>query len=439
MPLLEFLTVLALVLLNGYFAMSELAVVSARPARLEALARKGGRGARLALALARDPDRMLSTVQTGMTLVGIVAGAFGGATLAEPLDDALARLPGLAPVSAEIAYTLVILAITYLSLIVGELVPKHLALRAPERIAILVAPAIDLLSRVSTPAVWLIEKSSRLVLRLLGSEATPRETVTEEEVRMLIAEGTRTGVFHKQEQEMIGRVLRLADRPVRSIMTPRVELVWLDVEDEPGEIARVIKESGHSRLVVGKGSLDEVLGVVDVRTLLEDCLAGRTLDLRKALRPMLVVHDAMPVPRALEALRQARVSMALVVDEYGEVEGVVTVEDVLEAVVGDMPEHRLSEEPAIVERQDGSLLMDGLLAIDEVKLALGLESLPEDTSYHTLAGFILAQLGRVPEEGHAVVYDGWRFEVVDMDGRRIDKVLVRRASAREGMKPDKSA
>ncbi|MCC2664511.1 MAG: hypothetical protein K0S35_2433 [Geminicoccaceae bacterium] len=409
MPLLEILIVLALVVLNGYFAMSELAVVSARPARLEARARKGGRGARLALELARDPGRMLSTVQIGITLVGIVAGAFGAARLAEPLAGALAAVPGLAPVSEELAYTLVVLAITYLSLIIGELVPKHLALRAPERIAALVAPTIDLLSRVSTPAVWLLERSSR------------------------------TGVFHQQEQEMIGRVLRLADRPVRAIMTPRVELVWLDVEDEPDKVARIIRESGHSRFVVGKGSLDEVLGVVHTRRLLEACLAGQPLDLRALVVPLLVVHDGLPVLRVLEALRQARVSMALVVDEYGEVEGVVTVEDVLEAVVGDMPERRLGEEPAIVRRQDGSMLMDGLLAIDEVKLTLGLESLPDEASYHTLAGFILAQLGRVPEEGQTVVYDGWRFEVVDMDGRRIDKVLVRRSEARGARPPGETA
>ena len=431
MPLLEILIVLGLVLLNGYFAMSELAVVSARPARLEALARKGGRGARLALTLAREPGRMLSTVQIGITLVGIIAGAFGGAALAEPLDDALARVPGLAPFSAEIAYTSVVIGITYFSLIIGELVPKQLALRAPERVAALVAPVIDLMSRIGTPAVWLLDASSRLVLRFLGSEAQPRETVTEEEVRMLIAEGTRTGVFHEQEQEMISRVLRLADRPVRAIMTPRVELVWLDVEDDPAEIARLIKESGHSRFVVGKGGPDDVLGIVHVRSLLDACLAGRTLDLRAAVRPALVLHDNMPVLRALEALRQARVSMALVIDEYGEVEGVVTVEDVLEAVVGDMPEHRLGETPAIIRREDGSLLIDGLLPLDEVKLRLGFESLPDEDTYHTLGGFILAQFGRLPTEGQTVAYGGWRFEVVDMDGRRIDKVLVRRAAARE--------
>jgi putative hemolysin len=428
--LLEVLIVLALVVLNGYFAMSELAIVSARPARLDALARKGRRGARLALALARDPGRMLSTVQIGITLVGIVAGAFGAAALAGPLAELLAGLPVVGPFSAELAYVLVVLAITYLSLVIGELVPKRLALRAPERIAALVAPVIDLLSRISTPAVWLLETSSHLVLRLLGSEARPRDGVTEEEVRTLIAEGTRTGVFHKVEQEMIGRVLRLADRPVRAIMTPRVELVWLDVEDEPAKVARIIQESGHSRFVVGKGSLDDVLGVVHVRRLLDACLAGQPLDVSAALRPMLVVHDGMPVLRALEALRQARVSMALVVDEYGEVEGVVTVEDVLEAVVGDMPERRLGEEPVIVEREDGSLLMDGMLAIDELKLALGFETLPDEKVYHTLAGFILAQLGRVPEEGQSVAYGGWRFEVVDMDGRRIDKVLARRSATR---------
>jgi len=435
MPWLEILVVLALVLVNGYFAMSELAVVSARPARLEAQARKGGRGARLALALSRDPGRMLSTVQIGITMVGIAAGAFGGARLAMPLGEALARLPALAPLSAELAYALVVVGITYVSLIIGELVPKHLALRAPERIAAMVAPTVDLLSRVSTPAVWLLERSSRLVLRLLGSEAQPAQTVTEEEVRTLIAEGTRTGVFHREEQEMIGRVLRLADRPVRAIMTPRLELVWLDVEAEPGEIARIVRESGHSRFVVGRGNLDDVLGVVPVRALLEDCLAGRPLDLQATVRPMLVVPDSMPVLRALEALRQARVSMALVVDEYGEVEGVVTVEDVLEAVVGDMPERRLGEEPAIVRREDGSMLMDGMLPTDEVKLALGLDGLPDEASYHTLAGFVLDQLGRIPEEGQAVAYGGWRFEVVDMDGRRIDKVLVRRAAAREEQSP----
>jgi putative hemolysin len=430
MPLLEIAVVLALVLLNGFFAMSEIAVVSARPARLEALARKG-RGARLALGLARDPGRMLSTVQIGITLIGIVAGAFGGARLAEPLAAGIARVPALAPFSAEIAYTLVVAAITYLSLIIGELVPKHLALRAPERVAALVAPTIELIARISTPAVWLLETSSRFVLRLLGSEAAPRETVTEEEVRTLIAEGTRAGVFHRHEQEMIERVLRLADRPVRAIMTPRVELVWLDVDAAPDEIARIIRESGHSRFVVGKGSLDDVLGVVHVRGLLDACLAGRPLDLQAAVRPMPAVPDTMRVSRVLETLRQARVSMALVVDEYGEVEGVVTAEDVLEALVGDMPEHRLDEEGAIVRRGDGSMLMDGMLAIDEVKLTLGLDSVPEEETYHTLAGFILAQLGRVPAEGETVAYGGWRFEVVDMDGQRIDKVLVRRWAAGE--------
>ena len=435
MPSLEILVVLALVLVNGYFALSELAVVSARRARLEAQARKGGRGARLALALSRDPGRMLSTVQIGITLVGIAAGAFGGARLAEPLAGVLAEVPGLARFSAELAYTLVVIAITYLSLIVGELVPKHLALRAPERIAVSVAPTVDLLSRIATPAVWLLERSTRLVLRLLGSEAQPARTVTEEEVRTLIAEGTRTGVFHQEEQEMIGRVLRLADRPVRAIMTPRVELVWLEVDAGPDEIARVIRESGHSRYVVGKRNLDDVVGVVHVRAMLDACLAGGAPDLRAAVRPMLVVPDGMPVLRALEALRQARVSMTLVVDEYGEVEGVVTGEDVLEAVVGDMPERRLGEEPAIVRREDGSMLMDGMLSTDDLKLALGVDELPDEAGYHTLAGFVLDQLGRIPEEGQAVAYGGWRFEVVDMDGRRIDKVLVRRAAAREEKSP----
>lgn len=431
MPVLEILVVLGLVLLNGYFAMAELAVISARPARLEARAREGRRGARLALALAREPGRMLSTVQIGITLIGIVAGVFGGTRLAGPLAEALARVPALAPFSAEIAYTVVVVAITYLSLIVGELVPKQLALRAPERIATVVAPAIDFLARISTPAVWLLDRSSKLVLRLLGVAAQPRETVTEEEVRTLIAEGTRAGVFHREEQEMIGRVLRLADRPVRAIITPRVELVWLNVEDDPANITRTVRENPYSRFVVGRGSLDDVLGVVHVRQLLEDCLAGRSLDLRAAARPMLVVPDTMSVLRAMEALRQARVSMALVVDEYGEVEGIVTVADVLEAIVGDMPEVHLGEEPAIVRREDGSVLMDGLLPLDEVKLALGLDRLPNEASYHTLAGFVLDQLGRVPKEGAAFAYGGWRFEVVDMDGRRVDKVLVRPAAGRQ--------
>jgi putative hemolysin len=239
-------------------------------------------------------------------------------------------------------------------------------------------------------------------------------------------------VFDRREQEMIGRVLRLADRPVRSIMTPRVELVWINVKDDPAKSARTVRESGHSQFLVGQGSLDDVLGVVHVRGLLEACLNGQALDVRAALRPALVLPDSTPVLRVLEALREARVSVALVVDEYGEVEGMVTVGDVLEAVVGDMPERRRGENPVIARREDGSMLMDGMLAIDEVKLALGLESLPDEARYHTLAGFLLTQIGRVPEEGATVAYDGWRFEVVDMDGRRIDKVLVFPSAGRQG-------
>ena len=435
MPLFEVLVAAALILLNGYFAMSELAVVSARPARLETLAGEGRRGARLALALARDPGRMLSTVQIGITLVGIVAGAFGAARLAGPLAELLAAVPGLAPISAQLAYALVVAAITYLSLIVGELVPKQLALRAPERVAAMVAPVIDLLSRISTPAVRLLDASSRLVLRLLGGEVQPREAVTEEEIKTLIAEGTRAGVFHQAEQEMVVRVLRFADRSVRGIMTPRTELVWLDVDADSATVARTVGETGHTRFVIGKGGLDEVLGVVHVGRLFAACLQGRPLDLRAAVRPLPVVPDSTPVLRALDVLRQARTSMALVVNEYGEVEGVVTVADVFEAVVGDLPERRLGEEPAIVRREDGSWLMDGLLAVEETKLALGLDALPDEASYHTLAGFLLAQLGRVPAEGQAVTYGGYVFEVIDMDGRRIDKVLVRREAAEKDV-PD---
>jgi putative hemolysin len=429
--LFEIGIVLALMLVNGFLAMSEMAMVSSRRGRLEQLAVQGSRGARAAAELIDDPTRFLSTVQVGITLVGILAGAFSGATLGGHLAGVLKEL-GLAPATADtLAIVGVVLVITYLSLIVGELVPKRLALSNPEAIAARVARPMMLIAGLTAPLVWLLRASTNGVLRLLGIGERPETRVSEDEIRALLAEGAEAGVVKRVEHEMIEGIMRIADRPVRAIMTPRVELVWLNVEDDPAEIARVIKESGHSRFVIGKGGLDDVLGVVHVRSLLDACLAGRPLDVRAAVRPALVVHDNMPVLRALEALRQARVSMALVIDEYGEVEGVVTVEDVLEGVVGDMPERRLGEEPTIIRREDGSLLMDGLLSLDEVKLTLGFESLPDEKTYHTLGGFIMAQFGRVPEEGQAVAYGGWRFEVVDMDGRRIDKVLVRRATARE--------
>ncbi|MFV3127954.1 hemolysin family protein [Niveispirillum sp. KHB5.9] len=421
---LELAAVLFLILLNGFFAMSELAVVSARKIRLQQMAEEGSRGAKTALSLQEDPSRFLSTVQIGITLIGVINGAVGGATLAERLAPVLDAIPALTGYGETLSIALVVMAITYLSLIAGELVPKRIALNNAEAIASFAAPIMRSLSRATAPFVWLLGASTEAMLKLLRVPEKPEQTVTEEEVKSLIAEGTATGVFDPGEKRMIEGVMRLADRTVRSIMTPRPEVMWLDIDDEPENIKREIRETHHSRFPVCRGDFDDVIGVIHTKDLLHRLLQGGSFDLRADVRDALVVHDGTEVMRLLDLFKKSGEQMAIVVDEYGTVEGITTLTDVLEGIAGELPDEG-GEDSDIVRREDGSLLIDGMMAVEEVEAHLGLKSLrDEDSGYHTLAGFLLFKLGRIPTAGEYADHDGYRFEVVDMDGRRIDKVLV---------------
>ncbi len=422
--LLEILVILLLVALNGAFAMSELAIVSARRVRLLALQRRGSRGAEAAIALAEDPQRFLPTVQVGITLVGIVAGAFGGARLAASFGALLERIPGLAGYGQEIAFALVVLAITYLSLILGELVPKQIALRDPERIAVIVARPLSILSRVSGPVVWVLGQSSAVVLRLVGATRPIEQAVTEEEVKAVVAEGAQAGALETEEQHMIERVLRLADKPVRALMTPRTELAWIDRADSSEQIAARVRETQVTRLIVADKRIDNVVGLVTVKDLLDQLLAGERLSLARALRQPIVLPDTLSALSALERLRGDPLGLALVMDEYGSFEGVVTASDLLEAIVGELGPPEPAPEGSAIQRHDGSLLLDGMMPSDELRARLELPELPYAGTYHTVAGLMLALLKRIPKEGDRIVWGGWRFEIVDMDGRRVDKVLA---------------
>lgn len=425
MPIgLEIAVIILLVLLNAVFAMSEMALVSSRKTRLKAMADDGNKGARLALQLSEDPSRFLSTVQIGITLIGVLAGAFSGATLADKLAARLAEIPGLENVAQPLSIVVVVVTITYLSLIIGELVPKQFALRNAESIAALMARPMLALASVASPVVWLLGVSTTLVLRLLGGSKQAEQTVTEEEVRMLIAEGAETGVFEQAEKHMITAVMRLADKPIRAFMTPRPDIVWADPKAGRDQILRLLSDSHHSRFPVGHGDMEETLRIVQAKDLLRQVLETGKIDLDAISHEPPIVHDAAPALQVLDVLKKAHIHMALVVDEYGGVEGLVTTTDILEAIVGSLAEHEGGEEPDIIRREDGSLLMDGTLPVDTVKDVLGLRDLPGEGDFHTLGGFVLHQMGRVPTSGDHFIWGGYRFEVVDMDGRRIDKLLI---------------
>ncbi|MCR6631731.1 MAG: hemolysin family protein [Magnetospirillum sp.] len=421
----EILVVLALILINGFFAMSELALVSSRPGELRRRADKGSRGAKVALEMIQDPSRLLSTVQIGITLVGIVAGAYSGATLGAHVAEWLAaQVPALAEWAHEIAMTVVVGLITYLSLVVGELVPKRLAMHHAEAIAVRVAPLMRRIAVAGGPVVSLLRVSTNGLLRLLGQKPHDTKQVTEDEVRAMIAEGTLAGIFDPAEKEMLDRVMRLADRPAGSIMTPRPDVVWLDADEPVEGWRRRMAEAPHSRFPVARGSLDDVIGVLDTRRVLDRLLAGEPFDPMAAVVPLPVVHEGIRAPRILEMFKQSRAPMLAVLDEYGGFEGIVTMTDFLEAVAGELPSAGIDEEPAAVKREDGSWLLDGMIAVEEAESLLDLQGMGEEGDFHTLAGFVLSQLAHLPQIGEHFMWQGWRFEVVDMDGRRIDRVLV---------------
>jgi putative hemolysin len=413
-----------LVLVNGFFALSELAIVSARRPRLLNFVEEERRGARRALALHDNPNRFLSTVQVGITLVGILAGAYSGATVASSFKAVLLSANVSPEVADPLAFGIVVLGTTYLSLIVGELVPKQVALNNAEVIAMAVAPPMTWIAHIGSPIVWFLETSTRSVLRVLGLPTERLATVTEEEVKTMIAEGTEAGVFRAVERDMIDSVLRLADRPVRSIMTPRFEVIWLDPTDPPEQIRERIAQSGHSRFPVGRGSVEAIEGIVRAKDLLDRTMLGEPFDLMACIRTPSFVHDGAQVLKLLEVFRASAVHMAIVVDECGTFEGVVTPTDILAAITGDFPEAGSETEPSAVQRADGSWLLDGMIGIDEVERLLARKGLDGEGDYHTLAGFVLWQLGHLPHTGEVFQWNDLSIEIVDMDGRRIDRILV---------------
>ncbi len=428
---LEIFIILLLILLNGLFAMSELALVSVSRPRLSVLEKKHVPGATAARILSDDPHRFLPTVQVGITLVSVLTGVFGGANVAGHVKDLLETVPRLAPFAESLSLGLVVIVTTYLTLVLGELVPKQLALRQPELIAAWVARPLNVFIRFAGPAAWLLSESSGIIMRLLGLHRTPSRTVTEEELKALLLEGAQTGVLELEERDMIERVLRLADKPVRAIMTPRTELAWIDRTDPPKDIATALKAAPHSRIVVCEGSIDNVVGIVQAKDLLDRILSGGDLSIGAALRQPIVVPDTVTAFDALERLKTDPLGMALVLDEYGSFEGVVTIADMLEAIVGD-PADTASQPAEPGDEGETTLLMDGGMPVDEAKARLALPDLPGEGSYHTLAGLLLALLRRVPKEGDRIVFAGWRFEVLAMDGRRVEKVLAKPEPAAEG-------
>ena len=414
-----------LILLNGVFAMSELAIVSSRSPRLQAAEKRGSRGAAIARELAADPGRLLSTVQVGITLIGILAGAYSGASLGGPVGERLQALFGLDDKNALATGFAVVIAITtYFSLIAGELVPKQFALRSPERIAIAMALPMYWLSKVAAPLVWLLDNSSALVFRILGLNRESEDRVTAEELHLIVAEASKSGVIEESERAIISGVVRLADRPVREVMTPRKDVDWIDIASDADAVRAKLLETPHTRIPVARGSVDEIVGVVQARDIAGALFRGEALDLETLTRSAKVIHDQIDAMDALEALRVAEVPMLLVHDEYGHFDGLVTPADLLSAIAGEFASDQdIGSEPFVVERDDGSLLIAGSMPADQMAERLGIE-LGEDRDYATAAGHVLAILKHLPTEGEKFTDRGWRFEIIDMDGRKIDKLLV---------------
>lgn len=423
-----FIAVFLLIVLNGVLSMSEMAIVSARRPRLHQMAEDGRGGARTALKLSENPSDFLSTIQIGITLIGILTGAFSGATLSEPVAEFIGQFPPLEAYAEPLAVGLMVVLTTYLSLVVGELVPKRIALNNAERIAAVIAGPMNQLSRLGTPLVWLLDKSSEMLLRLMGIRPNGEPQVTEEEVRVLIEQGTQSGVFEPIEEEIMDQVFRLSDRTVSAIMTPRTDIVWFDVDDPDEVVREIVLEHGHSRYPVARSDLDDMVGVVMVKDMLAKRIAGEPIELEALAQPPLYVPESMPALDVIERLRETRSHLALVIDEYGGLEGLVTFTDIMRAILGELPDNTGQSESPVVRREDGSWLVDGMYAVDELKDTFDLKELPdeEDASYQTLGGMIMAMLGRVPTVGNRVDWGGYRLEVVDMDGRRIDKVLISR-------------
>lgn len=422
---LEILIILALILINGFLAMSEIAVVSARKIRLQQRADRGDKRAKSALDLANSPGRFLSTVQIGITLVGILAGAFGGATVAFSLNSYLNQFPVVARYSGLISIGIVVLVITYLSLVLGELVPKQIALSNPERVSSTIAPVLQFLSKIGSPLVSLLSFSSQLVLNLLRIRPSAEPFVTEEEVKIMVDQATSAGVFLPIEEELVDQVFRLGDLKVGGLMTPRFEITWFDIEDTIENIRSKLSESNHTSYPVAEGSLDNIIGIVGAKDLSAQLIQHLAINLKDIVRPPLFVPESLPVYTMLERFKKSRLQLALVIDEFGGIQGLVTVNDLLEALVGEIPKEGDHVETNIVQREDGSWLIDGMVSIDEFKEKFGIQTIPDENMnlFHTVGGFVISFLEKIPIEGEQFNWEGFHFEVVDMDGHRVDKVL----------------
>ncbi len=423
-PWTDILLIAGLVVLNGLFAMSELAIVSSRRARLRVAADNGSKGAAAALALSADPGKFLSTVQSGITLVGMIAGAYSGVSLGGPIGERLAALGLPARWAPQLGFGLAIAATTYVNLVIGELVPKQVALRAAEPIAIIAGRPMALLARYTAPLVWLLDNSSGLIMRLIGVRAPGEQLVTAEELHLIFAEATRSGVIEEEERAIMAGIMRLSDRPVRELMTPRIEIDWVDLNTDEADLRSRIAASPHSLLPVTDGAADNVVGVVRVREILAELLAGRRVEIGALMKKAEIIPDQLDAMDALRMLQQSGVSMGLVHDEYGHLEGIVTPADLLTAIAGNFVSHQdEGDAPLLVEHADGSVLVAGALPADALAERLKL-TLPASREYATAAGYALSVLKRLPMPGDEFAEQGWRFVIEAMDGRRIERLLA---------------
>ena len=423
---MEMIIILLLILINGVFAMAEIAIVSARKHTLRRLAQDGDEQAKKALELAENPNRFLSTTQIGITLVGIFAGAFGGATIANGLAHLLETVPILTPYSNALSLGIVVIVITYFSLVLGELVPKRIALSYPEHIASIVARPMDTLSQIAIPIVTILSKSTDALLKLLQIKERKEAIVSEDEVRMLIREGTKSGVFEQTERNIVERTFKLSDRQVNSLMIPRKQIIWVEINSPTKTIRNKLSQNTHSYYPVCKNTLDQVVGIIRTEDTLKHFLEEGTIDIPKSLHKPLLIPSNTPALKVLELFKKSGVHLALIVDEYGMVEGLLSLTDILEAIVGDIPVASEMDEKEILQRDNNSWLIDGLISTDEFKDYFHLKKLAGEKlgGYHTLGGFVMSQLGRIPKTGDKAEYDQFSFEIVDMDGNRVDKVLV---------------
>lgn len=422
---MEFLIILFLVILNGIFAMAEIALVSSKKVRLEEKANNGSKGAKIALQLLHKPEEFLSTVQIGITLIGVIAGAYGGATWTNDVSAFIAQFGLLQKYAVEISYVIVVGIITYLSIIVGELVPKSIAFNNPEGVAIALAPVMSVLSLITTPLVKFLSFSTKTVVSIFRIKVKNEPPVTEEELKILLDQGSQLGTFEKNESEMIKSIFRFGDRKAKSVMINRQEIVWIDVNDSRENIEKIMNSSTFSRLPLGDGSLDRVIGIIKVKDYFRQSDVGKEADLRDIVTQPLFVQKNMPGIKILDRFRETKIHLAIIIDEYGSTQGMITLHDLVENILGELPERYENYEKPVFEREDGSFLIDGSILIDELEEILKVR-FERHQEYSTLGGYVMSKLNRIPKTGDKFSSENYKFEVVDMDGKRVDKVLVQK-------------